>query len=101
MITLDQLEADPAAKQRHPREIRRVEKNIGTLVLAFCLDHVNDHFTMSELSEYVRSRGEVVAPDSAGRILRMLRATGRVDYAIVNRSQSLYVVHEVYEADDE
>jgi hypothetical protein len=53
----------------------------------------NGHeFRMSDLVDAVNERAPSIkmAPDSAGRILRMLRQDGQIDYVVVNRAQSLY-----------
>lgn len=48
-------------------------------------------FHMQELTEYVRCRVPT-APDSAGRIMRLLAQEGRLGYELVSRSKSLYRV---------
>ena len=69
------------ASMEQRRQIERVASRIGRSVEAFC-----------------RSRGvgsQGVAPASADRILRLLRAEGRVDYVVENRRASLYRITEL------
>ncbi len=46
-------------------------------------------FHMEELRQWI---GADAAPDSAGRILRLLRQRGVIDYKVANRAQSLYEI---------
>lgn len=96
MVTFEKYMKDPAAKERiiQKREINRVKKNIQYYVLEFCRQHLKKIFLLSELEEYVRSYIQVT-PGSAGRILRLLRKAGKVDYEIVRRSCSLYYIKDV------
>jgi hypothetical protein len=48
-------------------------------------------FHMAELTEYVRGRVPT-APDSAGRIMRLLAQEGVLSYELVSRAKSLYQV---------
>lgn len=82
--------------QEQREQLIRVGDAIADYVMEFCRDVYSDVFTgtpprffMEELTSHVRSR-QLVAPDSAGRILRALRKLGKVDYFIVNRRSSLY-----------
>lgn len=73
----------------------RVSDRIAGLVYEFCRSRFAAprvelrQFHMEDLTTYV-SADVQVAPDSPGRILRMLRKTGRVGYRVVNRRESLY-----------
>ncbi len=67
--------------------ITRVCGAIGRDVLEFC--SVATEFQMEQLREFVASRGHR-APDSAGRILRLLRQRGLVNYEVTNRRASRY-----------
>jgi len=79
------------------RERQRVAANIGAVVLAFCRERLRQggRFHMQELVDYVREHELVTAPESAGRILRLLRRAGTVDVELVERSSSLYEVRGV------
>lgn len=85
----------PAAEREEQRaELARVEGSIGDAVLAFARERLasGGDFRMEEL----RARlGDGHAPDSAGRILRLLRQQGALAYEVVSRSESLYRVTEV------
>lgn len=59
-------------------------------VLAFARSRVDRNFYISELLTYVRLRMPGIAPDSPSRVLRQLRAAGRVGYYVVRRDLSLY-----------
>lgn len=80
------------ADKEQAKEARRVGGAIGEQVLAFCRRRSGQEFHMVELRQHI---GDDRAPDSAGRILRLLRQAGLVDYSVVNRRQSLYLIKEV------
>lgn len=84
-----QLDLFDGPHTRQGVELERVGGAIGDSVLAFCRARVGQEFRMEQLREHVERDGHR-APDSAGRILRMLRQRGRVAYTVVNRSASLY-----------
>lgn len=65
----------------------RVAGAIGRDVMRFYLTHRGKRFRMEALRASI---GSGRAPDSAGRILRLLRQKGLLDYEVVNRAQSLY-----------
>jgi hypothetical protein len=46
---------------------------------------------MADLTAHLNARS-LVAPDSAGRILRDLRKRKVLDYRVINRAQSLYEI---------
>lgn len=73
-------------------QFSRVKDKIAAAIVEFArlrMPHT-PRFKMSELVDHVRGRGYEVAPDSPGRILRMLRGEGDVQYRVVSRSASLY-----------
>lgn len=87
----DGLPPEPEPEQDPERE--RVSSAIGQDVLRFCRARLGAEFHLEELREFVALRGHR-APDSAGRILRLLRQQGRLAYEVVNRRQSLYRIDE-------
>jgi DNA-binding PadR family transcriptional regulator len=71
-----------------PRQLRRVRSNIGAAVMEFLQERgLHGTFHAKELHDHV---GAGVAPASADRVLRSLRADGLVDYVVVNRAASSY-----------
>ena len=71
----------------------RVTERIGWAVLAFCADKpYGQTFFADELRRFVRSKVGLVAPGSPDRILRLLRQKGKLDYFVVSRSESLYMM---------
>jgi hypothetical protein len=77
------------------KQIKRVHGRIAPAVMQFMRDKgVGAHFHADELRNYVEIR-HGIAPDSAGRILRLLRREGRVDYEIIQRSFSLYRITKI------
>ena len=72
-------------------EFERVGRGIGPFIVAFWRDRLASapSFRMEELRGYVYAK-TLVAPDSAGRILRDLRQKGFLNYAVVNRRASHY-----------
>ncbi len=78
--------------------LQRVRSKIERVVIEFLDQLIEDGFSdfrIENVRAYVESCGVTVAPDSPGRILRMLRREGVVDYWIVNRSESLYRIVSV------
>ena len=74
-------------------QLQRVSSKIAELVLGFCRERLSAgsrFFFIHELTDFVWTKDATVAPDSPGRILRMLKRCGRMDYRVVNRRQSLY-----------
>jgi hypothetical protein len=77
--------------------LSRVTERIQGLILSFARDRVacdRGEFHMTELTSFV-SRHHVIAPDSAGRVLRLLRAQGQLDYQVTNRRRSEYRITKV------
>lgn len=52
-------------------------------------------FRMDDLNKYIEMLKVKCAPDSPGRILRMLRNKELLDYEVVNRAQSRYRFKEI------
>lgn len=72
------------------QELVRVQDRIGDAVLAFQQQHPGGPWHMDALRRFVERSVGAVAPASPDRILRALRAAGRVNYRVVSRSKSLY-----------
>jgi hypothetical protein len=92
MQSQPELDFDARAGQR--ANLDRVSQNIAGIVADFCRGRFNEgsaEFHMIDLTTYVNSRS-MIAPDSAGRILRDLRKRKVIGYEVVSRSQSLYRV---------
>lgn len=69
-----------------------VNEAIGDIIVDFAVEQQragNPPFHMSDLNQFVMQKAPV-APDSPGRILRGLKASGVLDYVLVSRHQSLY-----------
>lgn len=78
-------------------QLERVEQGIADVVLDYCrrrLDLGVPEFHMSALLGYVKSK-VVAAPSSPDRILRKLRADGKLAYRVVDRGASLYEIEAV------
>jgi hypothetical protein len=74
------------------RELVRVGDRLDHHVLAFARERVGRTFHLDELRAFVVERAGAVAPESAGRILRSLRARRALSYSLVNRARSEYRV---------
>jgi hypothetical protein len=77
-------------------QIKRVTSKIGLVVLAFCREVFRSavaqgKFHASDLRIYVAAR-ELVAPASPDRILRFLRQLGWIDYEVIDRRASYYLI---------
>jgi hypothetical protein len=84
--------------ETHQENLERVIVSIGPVVLAFCrqiLGEGRPQFNMRELTSYVRRCVGEIAPDSPGRILRELRQKNQLNYKLVSRHASLYLVTAV------
>lgn len=67
----------------------RVKARITTLIREYYNPGIE--FRMSDLTQFVTSRfGGYVAPDSPGRIMRLLKQDGEINYTLISRSGSLY-----------
>ena len=74
-----------------PENRKRVRGKIVELIKEFC--QIDRTFHMSELNAHIAAGFDgYVAPDSPGRIMRMLKQEGIINYELVSRSQSKYRV---------
>lgn len=86
-----------ASTNEQARNLERVSGRIADLIVSFCRDRLDakrPRFHMMELSTWV-SRHSLIAPDSAGRILRDLRTKGIVSYTLISRHGSEYELQAV------
>lgn len=84
------LPPPPPRETEQSRQIKRVRGKIGPLVMDFLRARgVGATFHAAELHDFV---GDQVAPASADRILRDLRASGDCDYEVRNRRASEYQI---------
>jgi hypothetical protein len=84
--------------ESHAENLERVLVSIAPVVLAFCREIVRQgrpSFHMQELTAYVRRCVGETAPDSAGRILRELRQRKQLDYQLVSRRDSHYLIKSI------
>lgn len=72
-------------------QLNRVKNAIATHVIAFITEHEGKEFYNADLHNYVAERSPI-APGSADRILRSLKASGAVRYELRDRRKSLYFV---------
>lgn len=76
--------------------IARVSHRIApTIVGYFRHRGVGAEFRVDDLRAHIARHFPGIAPDSAGRIMRDLRGRGTIDYAVINRRQSLYRITSV------
>jgi hypothetical protein len=73
-----------------PGDRARVYDKIAPTIMEFHQLHAGETFHAEQLRTFVRERVPGIAPDSPGRILRALRLEGRLDYAVLDRANSLY-----------
>jgi hypothetical protein len=83
--------------ERQDANLERVNGKVCAAVLEFWAARLAPggmrQFHMQELTAWV-ARNVPIAPDSAGRILRLMRQKGLIEYRVVRRSDSLYEVSE-------
>ena len=80
--------------------LERVADKIGNHIVRFFelrLFAWGPYFHMADLAAYVQQEQPDVAPDSPSRVLRALKAQGRLDYQVVDRRASLYRIVRVGE----
>ncbi len=78
------------------KQLARVRRSIGQIVLDWCGDRIGREFHLEELEDHVRHVDSIRrAPGSAGRIFRHLESVGKVEYTLLNRRQSLYRIDAV------
>jgi hypothetical protein len=70
--------------------LERVSTRIAWAVEEFC--SVHRYFVAEELRDYIRLVTGSIAPSSADRILRYLRARDRLSYVVLSRRESCYEV---------
>lgn len=89
-----------ASQVQQEQQLSRVSSNIARTVYEFCESRYaacRDEFHADELRAVV-ARKHNVAPGSADRILRNLRAKGIVQYTVTDRAKSLYRLDNVHPA---
>ena len=72
-----------------------VSARIKGAILEFCAERIGQEWHADDLRKYVTDKVGAVAPASADRILRFLRAKKAVIYVCASRSASLYRVTAV------
>jgi len=89
------FDTPPRPPTEQEKQIKRVRGRIHRAILAF-FDRleVGEQFTMVALTREVASKVPSLAPDSPGRIMRLLRREGKINYKVVSRAQSLYAKKE-------
>jgi hypothetical protein len=75
-------------------ELERVSVRIAGALIHFCRMRRGQTFYADELRQYVMRNVGSIAPASADRILRDLRQRGVVNYEVISRSKSLYLVKD-------
>lgn len=70
--------------------LSRVSAKIAQAVIDYCKEH--ERFRADDLRRYVETRCKHCAPGSADRILRHMRRKGAINYVILDRRASLYMV---------
>ena len=71
----------------------RVTEKISAAVVQFCElepEKREKEFHMAELTQFVSERVGPSAPDTPGRVLRLLRQSGKIAYSVVSRRNSVY-----------
>lgn len=72
------------------QHLERVQARIGEAILAFRDLTTASPWHMETLRQHVSEAVGAVAPGSPDRVLRALRAEGRLNYRVVSRRSSLY-----------
>jgi hypothetical protein len=79
--------------------LARVSEKLNGAVLDFCrivTERDDQSFHIEDLRMFVVEQNlGAIAPDSPGRILRLLKQKKRIDYIVTNRRQSTYLLLHV------
>lgn len=76
-------------RQEQAEQLARVSGRLAEPVAGFVRAHIGQMFHAHELCDQLAMDG-YLAPESAMRVMRDLRARGVINYRVVDRSQSLY-----------
>jgi hypothetical protein len=74
-------------------QLTRVALNLNQVIVHFWqirMSSAGRQFTANELRQYVQHHNFGTAPASADRVMRLLRAQGKINYVLTNRAKSLY-----------
>lgn len=71
-------------------ERRRVYSKIAPVIMDYAGLYAGKAFHAEDLRRTVLLYAPEIAPDSPGRILRLLRQEGKLNYVVINRRDSLY-----------
>ncbi len=74
-------------------QLQRVALNLNDTIVEFFAKRLasqDQRFTANELRHYVNAKNFGTAPASADRVMRLLRNKKVINYAVVNRGNSLY-----------
>jgi len=72
-------------------ERARVRAKIASIILDFARQNTGRMFHVESLRVHVLKSAPDIAPDSPGRILRLLRQQGKLNYVVIDRRDSLYL----------
>jgi hypothetical protein len=78
--------------EEQAENLERVGAKINPIVVEFCRAHIGRQFFEEDLRRYVLNRDPFTAPGSPGRILRDARQAKQIDYELISRRESLYLV---------
>ena len=80
-------------KETAKDNLERVRSRIEMSIMEFWGSlEIGTEFHVAELNEYINADGITCAPDSPGRIMRLLKHQGDINYTVVSRKESLYRV---------
>jgi hypothetical protein len=89
LFAAEQFKGPPEQREN----IARVHAKIAPIIARFFHERgVGSTFHVDDLRRYVAHHYAVIAPDSAGRIMRDMRGRQWIDYEVVNRRASLYQI---------
>ena len=79
-------------RREQAKNLDRVSGRLAAAIVDFFNSRRERTFHNVDLLAYVRESVGDVAPDSPGRVMRMLRREKRINYVVVSRSESLYEI---------
>lgn len=94
--------AMPLFDTEQPAQLERVKWRLDPLVLNFFAERrPGDQFHVNDLIRYVWRFDPFATATSPDRVMRELKSSGRLNYELVSRSQSLYRVTEASEVEND
>ncbi len=81
--------------KQQDKQLQRVVPKLQDVIIQFLkrkLKTIKQEFHAGELCIYCLNKVNDIAPDSVSRVMRELRKRGIIDYEVIDRKNSLYLI---------